>query len=115
MTGQTERNNLSQRIEKELLGDDGVVRRLRLRRGLALAYAGNSREGLLTLSRPYPKQPSEDEMRIVRRDVDDALTSKWGVQILVFKILIREEVGWGDGRHCVVRVRVAFGKQERLL
>ena len=108
--------NLVQRIESELLIDIAVgeVRRIRLERGLGLAYAGSDDSGLLTLSRKLPeKAPSDDEVRIVKRDFT-AAAGRLDRPVLRYKELARETVQHGCDKHHVIRFRVFFGKQGRL-
>lgn len=108
-------SNLVQRIESKLLIDitTGEVRRIRLERGLGLAYAGSGESGLLTLSRKLPeKASSDDEVRIVKRDFTAA--GRLDRPVLRYKELARETVQHGCDRHHVIRFRVFFGKQGRL-
>ncbi len=112
---------LTHRIEK-LLKNDGVIRKTRLQRGLALAYAGDEEGGLLTISRPATstgsgqtsdKPPSDKEIKIVVRDFKVAATAVFQ-PVLKFRELSRETVQQGQGQHHVIRLSVAFGQQGRL-
>ena len=110
-------STLVQRIACELLTNiaAGEVRRIRLQRGLGLAYAGSRESGLLTLSRKLPEAvPSDEEMRIVKRDFT-AAAEQLDRPVLRYKELVRETVQHGRDRHHVIRFRVFFGKQGRLL
>lgn len=110
-------NTLVQRIACELLTDitTGEVRRIRLQRGLGLAYAGSDESGLLTLSRKLPEAaPSDEEVRIVKRDFT-AAAERVERSVLRYKELARETVQYGRDKHHVIRFRVFFGKQGRLL
>lgn len=104
---------LTQRIEK-LLKNDGAIRKTRLQRGLALAYAGNNESGLLTISRAVSSQPpSKKEIEIVKRDFKVAATAV-SQPVLKFRELSRERIQVGRGQHHVIRLSVAFGQQGRL-
>lgn len=107
--------DLSRIIETNLLSNiaDGEIRRRRLRRGLALAYVeGDS--GILSLSRVFPAWPSDDEIRIVKRDFKEA-AQRAGRPVLLIKEIERVVLDSISNTHCVVRLAVYFGKQGRLL
>ena len=109
-------NTLVQRITCDLLTDiaAGEVRRIRLERGLGLAYAGSDESGLLTLSRKLPEAaPSDEEVRIVQRDFTVA-AGRLDRPVLRYKELVRETVQHGRDKHHVIRFRVFFGRQGRL-
>lgn len=109
-------SSLVTRIERELLIDieAGEVRRIRLERGLGLAYVGAGESGLLTLSRKLSeKVPSDEEVRVVKRDFT-AAAERLDRPVLRYKELARETVQHGYDKHHVIRFRVFFGKQGRL-
>ncbi|NJN55425.1 MAG: hypothetical protein HC804_12125 [Anaerolineae bacterium] len=101
---------LEKRIKDELFGCDGEIRRIRLERGLGLAYAGGEEHGRLVLSREGDKPPSEKEIEIVQKAMG-AVAGLAGLRVLGFKALgTVEEAG-----HAVVRFAVHYGEQLSLL
>ena len=108
-------SDLSRRIQNVLLKEinPGEIRRLRLARGLGLAYVENE-HGLLTVSRIGEKGPSEKELQVVRRDFLDAC-GRLNRPVLDVRVIERMVVHLARHSHSVVRLAVYFGKQGRLL